>query len=431
MFCGSCMHDNTWARALIRAGAEVLLVPTYTPIRVDERDASTSRVFFGGLNVYLNSRWKWWRYVPRFAKSVLDRPALIKLATRFSVSNDANQLGELTLSMLAGQNGPHQAAAEELAEFLAKEFRPDVVIFSNALLSGAVATLKQRLNVPILCVLQGDDVFLDGLPDKYRQQAIDRVGELSRQFDGLITHSRFYRRYMAEYLKLPKEQFHLVPLGIDMEGHDGQPGERQAGTFTIGYFARIAPEKGLHHLVDAFAIVRDALPDARLKIGGYLGPQHAKYFEHLKWVLDRIGYGWEYVGSPATHEEKVSFYRSIDVLSVPTAFQEPKGLYVLEAMANGVPVVQPEHGAFPEMLHATAGGLLVKPQDARALADGLLALADPTRRLPLAHHAHQAVREHYSSDRMSAQTLELLHTITKSPRISSHEATEMASGTES
>src|SRR5262245_21240717 len=103
MFCGSCMHDNTWARALIDAGCEVSLLPAYSPIRVDEPDQSNRQVFFGGVNVYLESRWGAWRRLPRGLTPWLDAPWVINLAGQLSTRYDARKLGDLTLSMLAGE----------------------------------------------------------------------------------------------------------------------------------------------------------------------------------------------------------------------------------------------------------------------------------------------------------------------------------------
>ena len=77
-----------------------------------------------------------------------------------------------------------------------------------------------------------------------------------------------------------------------------------------------------------------------------------------------------------TTTSKVRFLHGIDVLSVPTTYREPKGLYVLEALANGVPVVQPRHGSFPELIEATGGGLLVNPDDPHDLARALRQLFD-------------------------------------------------------
>ena len=120
MFCGSCMHDNTWAKALRAAGVEVSLIPLYTPIRVDEEDQTSSPVFFGGINTYLNDHFSLWRRIPRFMTRWLDSPAMIDRATRGAISNDATELGSMAVSMLRGEEGPHRRAGEELAEFVAR-----------------------------------------------------------------------------------------------------------------------------------------------------------------------------------------------------------------------------------------------------------------------------------------------------------------------
>jgi len=413
MYCGSCMHDNTWARALRDAGAEVTLIPTYTPVRVDEHDESLDRIFFGGINVYLNAHFRWWRHLPRFATRWLDHPTIIRWATSRSISNDATELGELTISMLQGDHGPHRVATEELARYISQELKPDVVIFSNALLSGAVPVLREQFAGRIICVLQGDDVFLDILPDQHRSQVMDLMHETTQGFHSFFTHSHFYRDYMRDYLSLGDAQMDTLPLGIDFTGCATEPSLRD-DTFTVGYFARIAPEKGLHHLADAFLLLKKKVPDAKLKFGGFLGDQHQKYLDGILAQLASFGEDVEYIGSPHTHDEKVAFLQSIDVLSVPTEFQEPKGIYVMEALANGIPVVQPRHGAFPEIIEQTQGGLLVEPKNPQALADALASMADRSVREPLAQQGWSAVREYFSQQRMAERTLELL-TATRQP----------------
>ena len=415
MFCGSCMHDNTWARALMAAGAEVSLIPTYTPIRVDEADVSSQHVFFGGINVYLASKWRWWNAVPSFTRRWLDHPAIIRLATRKAVSNDAAELGQLTLDMLAGESGPQREQVEELAKFIGEQLRPDVVVFSNALLAGAVRRIKQLFTGPVLCVLQGDDIFLDSLPDSHREPVLQALRDRARDFDGFITHSRYYAEHMAAELTVRLDRFHQLPLGIDLTGHDGQP--RSAGDpFTVGYFARLCPEKGLHLLIEAFARLHAKHPRTRLRVGGYLGERDRLYFEYVRSQAAHLGAACEFVGSPASQAEKVEFLKSLDVLSVPTVYREPKGLSILEAMANGVPVVQPAHGTFPELLKATQGGLLFEPGN----LDDLVAkweslLRNPNERLRLAIAGQMQVRESYSSPTMAEQTLRLFDSLTRRP----------------
>ncbi len=417
MFCGSCMHDNTWARALMAAGVDVSLIPTYTPIRVDEVNVSESHVYFGGLNVYLGSRFSWWSKLPRRLTHWLDHPRIIRWATRFSIDNDASKLGELTLQMLAGEQGPHRLAAQELADHITGELKPDVVIFSNALLAGALPTLKNSFAGPIFCTLQGDDVFLEALPKTVRSQAIEEIQRLSAGFDGFFVHSRFYREFIADYLSLPLDRFFQLPLGIDLAGHTGEPGDRSSGPFTIGYFARIAPEKGLHHLVNGFRILFAEYPEAKLRVGGYLGPQQKTYFDDLVRSLGQAAGAFEYVGSPESHDEKVAFFRSLDILSVPTDYQEPKGLYVLEALANGVPVVQPKHGAFPELLERTGGGVLVPPREPEALAQALLSMAtNREERVAMGRQGQAAVRKYYSAEALAHETLRILNSFLETTR---------------
>ncbi len=419
MFCGSCMHDNTWARALRDAGHEVTLIPTYTPIRVDEENLSSRRVFFGGINVYLEYRSRLWRRLPRWMTRWVDHPQVISLVTRFAVSNDASDLGELTLAMLDGESGPQATDVEELANFIGQELKPDVVCFSNALLAGAVRTLRAKFDGCILCVLQGDDIFLDSLPPEFRSQAIAKVSERAADFDGFLVHSEYYRDHMAELLSLPREKFRSIPLGISFEGHTGTPSVREADGLTIGYFARVCPEKGLHVLVEAVKQLIQQRPDADVKLvaGGFLGPRDADYFERVRRDAETLGPAFHWAGSPQDHSEKVDLLCSFDVLCVPTVYREPKGLYALEAMANGVPVVLPAHGAFPEMLAATGGGLLFDPDKPAELVSLLERMLDePQTRLAQARTGYDGVQQAFSLTTMTAETVRAFHSFQPTAR---------------
>lgn len=406
MFCGSCMHDNTWARALRDSGVDVTLIPTYTPIRVDEEDLSSRRVFFGGINVYLEHKSKLWRALPQWMTNWVNHPSLIRFATRFGVSNDAAELGELTLDMLDGELGSQRRDVDELVSFIANDLKPDVVCFSNALLVGAVRSLRQRYAGKIFCTLQGDDIFLDGLSPEHRQGAIDRISDRATDFDGFLVHSDYYRDHMAEMLRLPVEKFARIPLGIDFSGFG--PGEqlRSADEFRIGYFARICPEKGLDVLVEAVRQVRSRHPQVRLLAGGYLGSRDTAFFDKVQKDARDLGEAFHYVGSPAEQSEKIAFLQSLDVLSVPAPYKEPKGIYILEAQACEIPVVQPAHGAYPEMLNNTQGGLLFEPGNVDDLAEKLCdLLVDSEQRAELASRGNLRVRERYSLTAMTNATV--------------------------
>ncbi len=406
MFCGACMHDNTWTKAIINLGAEATLIPTYTPIRVDEQNMTGSPVFLGGINIYLNFRSRIWRSLPRFFKHWLDTPWIINLATKFGVSNDAHELGALTVTLLEGEQGPELMEIEELAQYVGEQLKPDVVCLSNALLSGTIKKIKEYFSGPLFCVLQGDDVFLEELGAPYRLLALELIRQNIQQLDGVLVHSDYYREFMSDYLGVPVDHFQKVLLGIDLEGHDGTPNENADEPFTIGFFARICKEKGLHNVVQAFEIFHQAHPESRLAVGGFLGKENEDYFHETTKNLTALNESYKYWGSPDSRSEKVAFYKSLSVLSVPTDYHEPKGLFVLEAMANGVPVVQPAHGAFPELIEKTEGGLLVPPGDPQALADAWERLyQDRDYRLKLAQQGYERVRQFYSAELMAKESL--------------------------
>ncbi len=301
MFCGSCMHDNTWARSLKKEGARVTLVPDLHAAYASTKPTRARGKSFSAASTSISTPVRqFWRKVPRALTRWLDRPAVLDLVTRFGISNNAKQLGELTLAMLAGEAGPQSREVNELADFLVDSLRPDAIFFSNALLVGAVGAIRRRYSGRIFCVLQGDDIFLEDLHEPYRSQALAAIGERARDFDGFFVHSAYYRDFMTDYLGLPAEKFHIVPLGIDLAGHDGVPERAKIGEeFTIGYFARICPEKGLHQLVEAFRLLHKRHPNTRLRAAGYLGTRDREYFEKIRGRGPRSRPGIRTRGEPA------------------------------------------------------------------------------------------------------------------------------------
>jgi glycosyltransferase involved in cell wall biosynthesis len=228
---------------------------------------------------------------------------------------------------------------------------------------------------PICCTLQGEDLFIEGLPEPYRSEALDLIRRQVNHVDLFISVSDFYADPMSRYFAIPRERIAVVPLGINVSGYD-EVAKAQNHVFTIGYFARVAPEKGLHELCEAYRILRQerGVPAARLLAAGYLAPDHRRYLERLERLMRSHGLGdeFEYRGV-LDRQEKIGFLKELDVLSVPGPFPDPKGMYLLEAMAAGTPVVQPKRGAYPEVISRAGGGLLVDEGPA-ALADGLLRL---------------------------------------------------------
>jgi glycosyltransferase involved in cell wall biosynthesis len=412
MYCGSCLRDNALANAIRAAGHDVQLIPTYTPTRTDEANVSHARVFLGGINVFLQQHLAVFRRTPWVVDRVFDSPQLLRLATRWGVSVDPAQLGALTVSMLHGPDGFQRKEIDKLVRYLADDLRPDIVNLPNSLLMGLAPAIKAGLpGVPVCCTFQGEELFLDSLGECYRGKSLELIRAHAAHVDAFVAVSRFGADHMAGYLGLDRRRIEVVPLGITLDGHAKREGSDPA-PFTIGYLARIAPEKGLHVLCDAYRrLVSDgaALPPTRLWAAGYLGPEHGAYLAGIRqrmreWGLaDRFTYHGE-LDRPA----KLAFLRELSVLSVPGDYADPKGLFLLEAMASGVPVVQPARGAAVEIVETTGGGLLAAPGDAGALARALAGLVtDPARRRALADRGYDGVRAHYHPAAMRDRALEV------------------------
>ena len=411
MYCGSCMHDNTLARALRQHDVDVQLIPTYTPIRTDEEDLSIDRIFFGGINVYLQQKIPFFRYLPAFLDRWLDNRWLIRKVTAKASSTSAKELGALTVSMLKGTSGFQRKEVRSLCRWLRESIRPELINLSNMLIAGCLPHLQEQCQVPIVATLQGDDIFLEELPEPYKSQAFDLLYSLVRFVDLFVVNSEYYADFMSEYFKIPREKFRVVPLAIDTTDflsvdNPTAPSERPP---TLGYLARLAPEKGFHHLIDSFIELRkiEGMERAQLRVAGWLGENNRAFAEeHFQRLRDALGGdAFEYVGS-VDRAGKLEFLRSIDVLSVPTTYREPKGLFVLEALAAGVPVVQPRHGAFPEMLESLGGGQLVEPGDVQELAQACARLlADADTRTSLGEQGQQAVLDHHNADSLAEHTM--------------------------
>jgi glycosyltransferase involved in cell wall biosynthesis len=412
MYCGSCLRDNALAAELLRQGHDVTLVPIYTPTRTDEPNVSEARVLYGGVNVYLQQVLPLFRRTPRFFDRIFDSSLVMGILSRLSVSTDPKKLGSLTLSTLRGESGFQGKEVEKLVEWLLAQPAPDVVILPNSLMIGFARPLAAALRCPIVCTLQGEDLFLDGLPESDRRDALALIRAQTRFVDAFIAVSDYYAKFMGDLLEIPVNKMAVVPLGINLEGYESTGPAGAESPVTIGYFARVAPEKGLHNLVEAYRLLRQRrdLPPTRLEVAGYLGREHRGYLASLEKLLAKDGLSAEFrYHGTLDRKGKIDFLRSLDVASVPTDYEEPKGLFLLEAMASGVPVVQPRRGAFTELLELTGGGRLVPAGDNRRLAEALAELVlDPEARRELGRRAAEGVRRHLSVAEMARRTLRVL-----------------------
>jgi len=406
-YCGACMRDNALARELHRAGDDVTMAPMYLPHTLDEESlpgSSRVPVFFGGINVYLQQKVPLFRRTPAFVDRLLNSTGLLRWAARHSHMTSARDHGEMTLEMFNVGSSRLGKELEKLMGWLEHTERPDVVCLSTALLAGFAEPLKRRLGAPVVTFFQGEDTFLDGLPEPFRTQCWEAMAGTLRASDLILSPSRFYADLMGRRLGLAREAVKVVFNGIQLEGYAAA--ESPPATPTIGYLARMCREKGIEVMVDAFLHLAGELGDreTRLHLAGAATAGDEPLIRRLRARIESAGLAARVTWSPnISREEKISFLRGLSLFSVPATYAEAFGLYVVEAMACGVPVVQPEAAAFPELIAAGGGGLGVPPRDPAALARAWRdLLRDPARRVELGRAGRAAAEAHFLSAAMAA-----------------------------
>jgi glycosyltransferase involved in cell wall biosynthesis len=418
MYCGSCLRDNAMATELMKRGHDVLLLPVYTPTLTDEPNVSNDHVVLGGISAYLEQYVPLFRKTPRWLDRLWDSKTALHLATRRSISTNPRMLGEMTVSVLKGEDGFQRKEVNKFIDWIKDEAPPDVVSLPYTLLLGLAQPIKHALNVPILCTLQGEDLFLDNLQEPYHTQSLNLIRDHLPYVDQFLCVSEYYADFMPGYLGIPREKIRVVPIGINPEGFELRHADR-SGPFTIGFFGRIAPEKGLHVLAEAYRLARQSgeLSEARLEAAGYIAPDSRPYLEAIQKRLHDAGLGSEFhYRGVLERADKIAFLRGLDVMSMPATYDEPKGVSLLEAMACGVPLVQPRRGSFTEIIEKTGGGLLVQPDDPQSLANGLLQIArDRDLAADLSANGFRGVREHYTAAHMADRAMECYNQAVTNP----------------
>jgi glycosyltransferase involved in cell wall biosynthesis len=411
MFCGNCLRDNALVRVMRAMGHQALMVPMYLPLTLDEPDQSADTpIFFSGISVYLQQKTGLFRHAPHWVREVFASPRLLRWAAGRAAKTRAADLGDLTMSMLQGELGNQAQELELLLNWLKTQPRPDVVCLSNALLIGLTRRFKEELGAPIVCTLQGEDSFLDGLPEPHRSACWQTLSRRAKEVDLFVAPSRYFAHRMRERLDLASDRVRVVYNGINLEGYEerGDDSQKPGAQITapiLGFFARMCREKGLDILVEAFIQVRQRgrIPGLKLRVGGSCGPADQPLVELLRTRLQAAGLGHDVEFFPnLDRSAKISFMRSLSVFSVPATYGEAFGLYILEALAAGVPVVQPSTAAFPELVEATGGGVICAAGDASALAAAIEdLLLDPKRTRAFGEAGRQSVMERFSAESMT------------------------------
>ena len=407
--CGSCLHDNTLVRALRDRGRDAILVPAFVPTTTDEENVAIDRVVMGGVNVWLQEHVPLLRYTPGFLDRPLDSRRLLEWLSSRTGAARAADLGPLTVSTLQGETGRQRKEVAKLARWLATEIRPDVVHLSNALLLGLARAIRQATGARIVASLSGEDVFIEQLPDPYREETWALLRERAADVDQFVALNGFFADFMGGRLGLSAERVTVVPHGVDLTVYPAAPPDLAArrrargGRLRLGTLARVCPEKGLDQAIKALAILARNR-DVELVAAGATVEAEQVYLAGCLALAEDLGVAdrFEWRGQ-VDRAGKLALLAEIDLFTLPTTHPEAKGLSAIEAMAAGVPVVAADHGTFPELLDGERAGLLHTPRDPADLARGITTLADdPDRAAACGRHGHALARSRHSAAAMAA-----------------------------
>jgi len=412
-YCDNCLRDGDLVSELRRRGHDTLMVPLYLPMAAEGTDPSQGvPVFFGGITVYLQQKSALFRRTPRWVDRLFDSPRLLRWVARRAAMTKAADLGEPTLSMLRGEEGRQVKELDRLVEWLRAEGRPDVVCLSNALLAGLVRRLKAELGVPVVCFLQDEDSFLDALPDPHRTAAWKTAAGRAAEVDAFVAVSHHYRRVMVARMALDPHRVHVVHLGMDTAGYE--PAAATPGP-TVGCLGQRSRARGLDVLVEAFLALRAGgrWPALRLRVAGGQTPADQVFVAAVHERLAASGAEDAAEFLPALDRAgRREFLRSLSVLAAPARQAEAFGVFILEALATGVPVILSKVGAYPELLEATGGGRLVEPDDAAGLAAAIEdLLAHPDEARALGARGRRAVLDRFHVRHMADGIMEIFEKV--------------------
>ncbi len=403
-YCGNCLRDSKYFDSLRKLGHDALKVPMYLPLFENDMINGQVPVFYGAVNLYLKQAYPFFRNAPKWLNNVLNTRPVLKQAAKMAGSTRAAGLEDMTISMLMGEHGNQARELEELTKWLEVHFRPDIIHLSNALLLGLAGKLRKRLGIPVLCSLQDEDVWVDVMSAGNRERVWQLMGEKAQDIEAFVSVSHYFSRLMTEKMKLDSGRLHTLHLGVDPDDYQfiNSAGKERA----IGFLSRMNRENGLDILVDAFILLKgdSRNKDVKLYISGGSTGDDAAFVKAQKNRIMGAGISQDVIFlENFENEHRHIFFERVSVLSVPVRGGEAFGIYLAEAMASGIPVVQPALGAFPEIIEATGGGLTYRGNTPGELAGSLEKLLSGRELLSvMSINARKGVEEKFNINTQAA-----------------------------
>ena len=413
-YCENCLRDKAIVVALRAMGCDAASMPLYLPPLMQDTDPGDAKtpVFFGGVNVYLQQRFGLFRHTPRWVDKLFDSNRLLRFAARKVGMTKASLLGETAVSMLQGASGRQAKELDRLIDYLRKSSRPDVVVLSNAMLLGMAPQIARRIGCKVVCMLQDEHDFIDALPGQYASDAWDLMRKNAESVSMFVAPSKYYADLMAPRLGLPDGSVKVCRNGIDPQGY--APADRTPETPTIGFLSRLHPDKGLDLLTDAFIELKrqPGLENAGLVIAGGLTQNFRDYVDKIKQTLDNAGVS----GSVRwiddfDRQSKRDFLPKLSVMCVPDRSGPAAGMFVIESLLAGVPLVEPRCGALTELIEDTGGGLLYDPDTPGDMIAKLTELlTDPPRARDMGQSGRKIALEQFTAQAAAKRLTALFKT---------------------
>ncbi len=403
-YCGNCYRDMLYVKAIRKVpGITASAIPLYLPPdKTNIESGLDKNVFFGAISMYVREKVPFLRNMPAFFDKILDSTSFLRMAAKQAGTTSTEGLEEMTLGMIEGDNAFRKQEVDRLVKYLSKDGPPDIIHLSNALILGLARQIKKRMKVKIICSLLNEDDWIEEMSEPFKSKAWEMIGEEASHVDMFITPSRYYKELFITKTGLSGTKIGIVPLGFEQE--NGLTFTRDTNFPAIGYFNRVSFPNGFDKIVDAFIIMKSGdFPDLSLHVcGGYTGVDKPFISEQIKKIKERGFKNSVRIYPEFQGDKKIEFFNNVDLISVPVRKYDGYGLYLLEANAAGVPVVQPATGAFPEIIEKTGGGITYLPDNAEELSKTLtLLLNDKITMQKLSSQGRSGVSEKLSIQNMS------------------------------
>ena len=414
-YCGNCLRDSTYVQALRKVGINAIKIPMYLPLFSDEHDLSDIPVFYGAISLYLKHKYPVFRKAPRWFDRILNSGVALKFAARMSGSTRAHGLEDMTISMLLGEHGEQKEELDKLVDWIANHCQPDVIHLSNALLLGLARRIKEKLDVLVVCSLQDEDVWVNAMDENFRKKTWNLMSERAKDVDAFFAVSDFYAGVMREQMNIADGKLYTSHISVDPDDYTYINSSEKE--FTIGYISRMCKENGLEVLIDAFILLRQKQGMDQVKLvltGGSTGDDHL-FLKSINHKIEDAGLKEEVIfHKDFENEGRHEFLSKVSVISVPVLEGEAFGMYLLEAMASGIPVVHPDLGAFPEIVELSGGGVIYGTNQPDNLASALEDLCmDPEKLKELSKNAREGVIRFFGIHDHAARMLKRYNQIKK------------------